>query len=225
MRITLLFCAALLAAPFGTGHAQAVWKWKDEKGVTHYSDQPGPGAVRVDLSSQTYSSDEARTDIQVDNAPRSRDEPAQSYNALQITSPQANQTMFASEGAVSVQVNVDPGLQPGHSIQILFDGVNSARMFTSLSATCRNGSRDAQSASQSGGQQRRNRSGQHDGDVSYASTRHQSQLTFGLSALRQIHSLYRRTPVSIGIRMDSGLHRNDVNPVLSFFSARSAQRC
>ena len=136
MRITLLFCAALLAAPFGTGHAQAVWKWKDEKGVTHYSDQPGPGAVRVELSSQTFSSDEARTDIQVDTSPRSRAEPAQSYNALQITSPQSNQTMFASEGPVNVQVNVDPGLQPGHSIQILLDGVNiSGEGSTSLSAT------------------------------------------------------------------------------------------
>jgi hypothetical protein len=136
MRITLLFCAALLAAPFGTGHAQTVWKWKDEKGVTHYSDQPGPGAVRVELSSQTFSSDEARTDIQVDTSPRPRAEPAQSYNALQITSPQHDQTMFASEGPVNVQVNVDPGLQPGHSIQILLDGVNiSAEGSTALSAT------------------------------------------------------------------------------------------
>jgi hypothetical protein len=128
MRTTLLFCAALLAAPFGTAHAQAVWKWKDEKGVTHYSDQPGPGAVRVELSSQTFSSDEARTDIQVDTSPRPRAEPAQSYNALQ--------TMFASEGPVNVQVNVDPRLQPGHSMQILLDGVNiSAEGSTSLSAT------------------------------------------------------------------------------------------
>jgi hypothetical protein len=136
MRITLLFCAALLAAPFGTGHAQAVWKWKDEKGVTHYSDQPGPGAVRVDLSSQTYSSDDARTDIQVDTQPRTQPQAASEYTALRITQPTADQTVFAADGPVTVQVSVEPGLQSGHSMQIFLDGVNlSGEDSTSLSAT------------------------------------------------------------------------------------------
>jgi len=136
MRITWLLCAALLAAPFGTGYAQAVWKWKDEKGVTHYSDQPGPGAVRVELSSQTFSSDEARTDIQINPTSSPPVDPSQSYNALQITSPQSDQTLFASEGPVNVQVNLDPGLQSGHSLQILLDGTNiSGEGSSSLSAT------------------------------------------------------------------------------------------
>lgn len=136
MRITLMLCAALLVAPFGTGHAQAVWKWKDEKGVTHYSDQPGPGAVRVDLSSQTYSSEEARTDINVDTQPRTSTPTVSEYTALRITQPAADQTLFAGEGPVTVQVSVEPGLQAGHSVQILFDGRNiSPEDSTSLSAT------------------------------------------------------------------------------------------
>jgi hypothetical protein len=124
MRITTLFCAALLlAAPFSSGHAQAVWKWKDERGVTHYSDQPGPNAVRVDLSSQTYSSDDARTDIQTDSRPRQR-AAAVEYTVLQITQPTADQTIFAAEGPVTAQVQLEPGLQSGHRLQVLLDGQN-----------------------------------------------------------------------------------------------------
>jgi len=137
MRITLLFCAALLAAPVSSGQAQAVWKWKDDKGVTHYSDQPGPNAVRVDLSTQTYSSDEARTDIAVNTSPTSRAATTDdSYTALRITQPTPDQTVFASEGPVRMEASLEPALQSGHSIQFLLDGQNvSGENSTSLSAT------------------------------------------------------------------------------------------
>ena len=50
MRTALLLLLAL-AAPVlsSTAMATDVWKWVDEKGVTHYSDQPVAGATKIEV--------------------------------------------------------------------------------------------------------------------------------------------------------------------------------
>ncbi len=126
MRTALLICAALLlAAPFNRGSAQAVWKWVDESGKVHYSDQPGPNAVKVDLNVQTYSSEEAAPRATSPNAPSAARKPTATtatYRTLQITSPAQDETIQGTGGQVAVQLNLDPALQTGHRIRVLLDG-------------------------------------------------------------------------------------------------------
>lgn len=60
LRVRSLVLAALVCSVPGTlapawAQAQWAWRWVDKDGVVHYSDQPRPGATRVELqSSQTY---------------------------------------------------------------------------------------------------------------------------------------------------------------------------
>src|SRR5215207_5500773 len=50
MRTALLFLLALAASGLsGAASASDVWKWVDDKGVTHYSDQPVPGATKIEV--------------------------------------------------------------------------------------------------------------------------------------------------------------------------------
>ncbi|MBC7984820.1 MAG: DUF4124 domain-containing protein [Candidatus Obscuribacterales bacterium] len=122
----------MLVAPLGEGVAQTIWKWKDKNGVTHYSDQPGPNAVRVDLQVQTY-----QPEVNASAEPPRRDsQPAATYTSLTITAPANDETIQGTGGQVSVQLQVDPGLQSGHVLQVSFDGKNiSGEGSTSLSYT------------------------------------------------------------------------------------------
>lgn len=58
MHRTALACLCLFAFPIGNASAQAggVYKWKDARGVTHYSDRPPPGgsyaSVRADAAAR-----------------------------------------------------------------------------------------------------------------------------------------------------------------------------
>lgn len=110
---------------YGLGaSAEGVWKWVDKNGVPHYSDQPVPGAVRIDLNVQTYQSSEAAI------APTSRSAPQQTpakapvaYNVIEIWKPADDQAIIATGGQVSVSVRVEPDVQAGHSLRLELDGV------------------------------------------------------------------------------------------------------
>lgn len=99
--------------------AQTVWKWKDKDGVVHYSDQPGPGAERVELRSQTYtpqtvapsSSDSSKTPTAV---------PA--YTNLEIWKPSPESTISGTGGTVSVGIRVEPALAAAHTLWLYLDG-------------------------------------------------------------------------------------------------------
>jgi hypothetical protein len=53
--LAALVCSAPGIVASAWAQAQWAWRWVDENGVVHYSDQPKPGATRVELQrSQTY---------------------------------------------------------------------------------------------------------------------------------------------------------------------------
>ena len=118
---------ALLVA--GVVFAQA-YKWTDEDGVVHYSDRPHPGAEIVQLPEQHSSPRAIRPAPTVQRPTRygaSKDQaetPAQpfSYQTLEITTPAAEQTLWNIEGVLNVTLNLQPALQPGHSVRAYFDG-------------------------------------------------------------------------------------------------------
>ncbi len=124
--LTRTFIALLSVFAAGVVLAQA-YKWTDEDGVVHFSDRPQEGAERIQLAapvrpppppSRAVSSAAAATAVP---AP---EEEARSvrYESLTIGSPLAEETLWNIEGVLNVTLNLQPALQEGHRIRVLFDG-------------------------------------------------------------------------------------------------------
>jgi hypothetical protein len=115
---TLVF--TLMSAGFlVTASATTVFKWVDENGVVHYSDQPHENAQKVELKApQTYS------------APKMPDVPSSSpavaptgpaYKSCQITEP-TNDQMFMNTFTVTAGVSLQPAARPGDQVIVMLDG-------------------------------------------------------------------------------------------------------
>jgi hypothetical protein len=116
-RSILLLMALLVSAA-----AMAdVYKWTDEDGVVHYSDQPHPGAERIQISgTNTFSAPTVRRRATTDDTAESTE--FAGYDSLTITSPAAEETLWNIEGVLNVSLSVTPALQPGHQVRVYFDG-------------------------------------------------------------------------------------------------------
>jgi hypothetical protein len=116
MRIVSLI--VLLAVSWSAA-AQVVWKYVDDRGVTHYTDQPVPGAEKIELRSGS-----ATTAQTSNNAPVSstRTTQQQSYRLFQITRPADQDSVVNTGGVLQVSLQLEPTLKGGHSISLYMDG-------------------------------------------------------------------------------------------------------
>jgi Domain of unknown function (DUF4124) len=119
---TLLFtlmCIIAAAAAAAATSSSAVYKWVDENGVTHYSDQPHPGAQKIQLQAvQTYKAPSQRGATVV---PRNRPSGAQPYTTCVVSRP-TSQEMFQNTQSVPASVHVEPDLRAGDRVSVLLDG-------------------------------------------------------------------------------------------------------
>lgn len=118
MRTTLLLLV-LLAGPALA--SQTVWKWVDDKGVTHFSDRPVPGATKVELQGGNSSGTAAES--QAPSEPSSP--PADAgpiYRDFEIWQPGNEESFVNTAGNVAVNIRLEPGLQPDHSLYLYLDG-------------------------------------------------------------------------------------------------------
>jgi Domain of unknown function (DUF4124) len=114
----ILLTLLLLTAPLAL--ATTVYKWVDEDGVVHYSDQPHPNAQKVQLkSAQTYQQGGGGPAVPVPPPPP----PAapHTYKGCIIAQP-PNSSDFANVDSLSVVVQTDPALHAGDQIYVLLDG-------------------------------------------------------------------------------------------------------
>jgi hypothetical protein len=127
--------------------AATVWKWVDKNGVVHYSDQPVPGAIQVDLNVQTFSAQEADVP-QTNRSAAARDTAAElEYQSIAIASPGNDETLSGTGGAVTISVTIEPALQGDHSVGIYLDGrLVSEPQSTALSAQVSDVGRGAHTA-------------------------------------------------------------------------------
>lgn len=108
-----LACSVVLATT-------TVYKWVDENGVIHYSDQPHPNAEKIQVQGvQTYSASSAAVRAPSASAPDQNS--ANPYRGCAIAQPLDQQTL-ANVQSVFIRVQTDPGARPGDRVFITMDG-------------------------------------------------------------------------------------------------------
>jgi Domain of unknown function (DUF4124) len=112
-----LMCIAALAA----ASAATIYRWVDESGVTHYSDQPHPGAQKIQVQAvQTY-----KAPAQHAPAPaaafRNSAPAGPVYSACVVSRP-TSEEVFMNTQTVPASVHVDPAVRPGDRLAVLLDG-------------------------------------------------------------------------------------------------------
>jgi hypothetical protein len=122
MRTALLILLAI-ATPVSTVWASTVWKWVDDKGVTHYSDQPVPGATRIEVRAGNIA--EGPSNAQppaASDAPPAAAAAFTKYTDFEIYRPENDQVFPNTAGQVNVEIRISPALQPVHTLNLYLDG-------------------------------------------------------------------------------------------------------
>jgi hypothetical protein len=113
----LFYLLALVACTVAS--AATVYKWVDENGVTHFSDQPHENAQKVELKApQTFSAPKTSTP----SRPTPPTQPAQKvYQSCGMSEP-SNDQVFLNTDTVSAGTSVQPAVRPGDTVLVTMDG-------------------------------------------------------------------------------------------------------
>ncbi|MDJ0701338.1 MAG: DUF4124 domain-containing protein [Woeseiaceae bacterium] len=114
----ILLLVALLAS---AASASDIYKWVDEDGVIHFSDQPREGAERVTLQRTNVIRPPVPA-IQRTNEEAAQPETPFRYEKLEVVSPAAEETLWNIEGVLNVSLALTPGLQEGHQVRVYHNG-------------------------------------------------------------------------------------------------------
>lgn len=99
--------------------AADTYRWVDQDGNVHYSDQPHAGAHRVVMPKvQTYA---APADDQAAVTVKPEPKAATGYAKFAITSPTPEQTLSNIGGTLTVTAEVEPALRKGDTVQFFYD--------------------------------------------------------------------------------------------------------
>jgi Domain of unknown function (DUF4124) len=103
--------------------ATTVYKWVDENGVVHYSDQPHPNAQKLQVEGvQTYSARGASVPAPAGGQEsEARAESGRQYQGCAIAQPLDQQSLPNAQ-SVFIRVATDPTPRPGDRIYISLDG-------------------------------------------------------------------------------------------------------
>ena len=116
--VTLLPLALSLMS--GAAVAATVYKWVDERGITHYSDQPHPQAQELEVQPKNLVS--APTD-QASSTSSTTQPTASAVPAYRcdLIRPEPEE-VFLNTSTISARVLLEPQLVPGDQIVIAIDG-------------------------------------------------------------------------------------------------------
>ncbi len=125
MKTWLLLLGCLLAfASSAQSSRREVWQWKDADGVTHFSDNPAPGARKIVLNGSPASTPAPRP-ASAAAATRSAAQPAAAevvYDRLEIWSPESGASFFEADSVVSIRIRSEPELGPTDRLLTYLDG-------------------------------------------------------------------------------------------------------
>lgn len=108
------------------GQAQAeVYRWKDASGRIIYGDNP-PEELKtapLDLPPLTISDGAKAKEDPKKADPKKEEKPAEiKYESFEVTTPKKDESLRANDGAVTIELEIKPALQPGHSLVLYLDG-------------------------------------------------------------------------------------------------------
>ncbi|MDT0633588.1 DUF4124 domain-containing protein [Spectribacter hydrogenoxidans] len=113
-RALIVLVITLIAAPPAGAE---VYRWVDDRGVTHYSDQPVKGASKPDLP--------RLQSMQAPAVPAGNDSGAaigEDSGGLSLVRPGTDETFRDARGLVPVQVELERELAEGETLQYVLDG-------------------------------------------------------------------------------------------------------
>lgn len=103
-------------------------------GAVTFSDTAAPGAERVDLPpAQTISLPPVRPRVTATQRDTDAGKASVSYSRLQIVAPAQGEGIRANDGYVSVTLESQPALAPGHTVELLVSGEDGERRYNGTS--------------------------------------------------------------------------------------------
>ena len=119
-----LAIALCLLMAVGGAHAGKIVKYTLSNGQVIYSDTPPPEAASgEEVTVEPLQSFTLPPAPPLDNSTATEDAPPPvGYEEFKVTSPENDATIRDNGGNVRVSLSLTPGLQSGHSIEILMDG-------------------------------------------------------------------------------------------------------
>ncbi|ARU54827.1 hypothetical protein OLMES_0735 [Oleiphilus messinensis] len=101
--------------------ATEVYRWVDEQGNVHFSDEPQDGAEKIEVGPiMTVPLPTVALPPSNTNKPHR----AEKKYTVQIVSPDDNSAFHSGNGSVNVVVNLSPALQNRHQLSAMIDGQN-----------------------------------------------------------------------------------------------------
>jgi hypothetical protein len=119
MRKWLILLFALSAT---TATSAPAWRWVDANGQVHYSDRPMPGAVQVELSGAQGFGTQIAQGTRTGAASSQPGTAPPPYRSIEISSPADQEVLWNIGAQLTVQVQFQPALQPGHRYDLIYDG-------------------------------------------------------------------------------------------------------
>ncbi len=96
-----------------------IYKWVDEDGNIHYSDQEVKGSEQVELPKAVTYTPESTPPLK-SSKPTPKDQ--HPYTKMDIVQPKMNETFRINSGDVAVAIELTPPLRKGDSITLYLDG-------------------------------------------------------------------------------------------------------
>lgn len=105
-----------------TQDGDKIYRYRGPDGEVVYTDQPPPqGAEPVQVPKASGYEFQSTPRFEPYQEPEPR-EPANPYDTLRVTYPEEDQVIWDNTGTMRVSVAIEPALQQGHRLQLLFNG-------------------------------------------------------------------------------------------------------
>ncbi|MGD8709446.1 MAG: DUF4124 domain-containing protein [Ectothiorhodospiraceae bacterium] len=103
-----------------TAASAEFYRWTDAQGRVHYSDEPHPGAERIDPGQPSVYKAPPTPTSQAAGEAGSKPA-ADSYREFEVVAPGSKDTINSAPGNMTVQLKLSPALRKGDRIRILMD--------------------------------------------------------------------------------------------------------
>ena len=130
--MTRLITMLLLITISSVALSTTLYRWVDDEGQVHFSDQPQTGAEEIKVRSPS-TFEAPKTPVGSPQATQEQSETFK-YDSLAVVNPTSEQTLWNLGGELGVSIALRPGLRPGHKLHAHLNGktteVGNASKFT-----------------------------------------------------------------------------------------------